>query len=400
MTTKNLLQLTLAVCVLGISHMVSASALDQFKAMDNAGLLVVSEAGNELMNKRGEDAFIPASTTKIVTGFLALEHWGEDHQFTTDFFYDDARNILWVQGSGDPFLVSEEIAVIAENLAARLSEQGVSELAGIGLDMQLFANQLVLPGTGSTNNPYDAVPSAIAANFNTVNIKKVNGTVVSAEAQTPLTPYAASMANRFKKGKLRVNTGRNPRHAGRYFAELLSAFLAQNNIAVAKKMVFGSAPDATVFYQHQNSKTVGEVVQPMMKYSTNFIANQLILMLAAEHYGAPVDSDKVQRYLQTQLAEKLDWQSTRFEEGAGLSRNNQVSPAQLVQLLEAFRPYRHLLPEVEPGVFAKSGTLSGVSTLAGYIVVDGQWHSFALMMNQSVAYKLRNRIARELRNAL
>lgn len=398
--------LLLSVSLLNVAH---ASALDQFDELKNAGLLVVATDGTELVNTRGDDAFIPASTTKIVTGFLALEQWGEQHRFTTNFYFDEATATLWVKGSGDPFLVSEELALIAGQLATRLQQNGVTEVKRIGLDMTLFANNIILPGTSSTNNPYDAIPSAIAANFNTVNLRKTNGQIRSAEAQTPLTPFAKTLAQRpknaFKNGKLRVNTGRNANDAAKNFGQLLTAFMNQMQLPTQSTLVLGSVPTSisdVPLYQHQNSKTVGEMVQPMMKYSTNFIANQLILILAAETVaiGQPVTADHVKTTLQQQLAARLNWMQPVFIEGAGLSRQNQVSPRELVELLEAFRPYKHLLPEVEPGVFAKSGTLSGVSTLAGYLVIDGEWHAFALMMNQSVPYKLRNRIARELRNSL
>lgn len=373
------------------------SALDQFSAMKNAGLLVTDLNGEHLLDKRSNDRFIPASTTKLVTGWLALEHWGEQHRFVTDFYFDTATNTLWVKGSGDPFLVSEELAVIARNIQTALAKINVTNIDVIGLDTSLFADQLVLPGTGSTNNPYDAVPSAVAANFNTVNLKRINGKITSAEKQTPITPIAKSLGKRFKGKSLRVNTGTDPRKAERYFAELLSAFLRQQNINVNDKVVYGSAQEVTPLYSHKNSKTVGEMIQPMMKYSTNFIANQIILMLAAEQYGGPVTVAQVKQVMETKLATSFGWSNFTMEDGAGLSRKNRLSPQQLVQLLEKFRPWKHLLPEIEPGVFAKSGTLNGVSTLAGYIVVNNEWQAFALMMNEAVPYKLSNRIARQLR---
>jgi D-alanyl-D-alanine carboxypeptidase/D-alanyl-D-alanine-endopeptidase (penicillin-binding protein 4) len=54
------------------------------------------------------------------------------------------------------------------------------------------------------------------------------------------------------------------------------------------------------------------------------------------------------------------------------------------------------LPEVELNVFAKSGTLMGVSTLAGYIHADKVWYPFAFMINQKVPYRYRNQLIKEL----
>ena len=383
-------------CVLALNTAVHANALSKFSQLKNAGLLVVDAQGDALLADNNNRSFIPASTTKIVTAWLALDRWGEDHRFATDFYYDPEQYTLWVQGSGDPFLVSEELAIIA----TQLRQLGVSRVDRLVLDGNRFQHGLVLPGTSRTNNPYDAVPSALAANFNTVNLKKVNGRVRSAESQTPLTSYAKSMAKGFKKNKLRVNTGRDPRKAEHYFGELLSAFLKQQGIQVANNIVRGEAPRQAPFYHHFNSRTLGDMIRPMMKYSTNFIANQLVLMMSSEHYNRPANAADVKNYMEDNLRAAFNWKNFSFREGAGLSRNNRISPEQLVHLLQNFSQWRHLLPEVETGVFAKSGTLKKVSTLAGFIVENGEWKPFALMMNQSVPYKLRNRIAKELRRTL
>lgn len=382
-------------CAFAFNSAVHADALSKFSQLKNAGLLVVNEQGQSLKADNNKRSFIPASTTKLVTAWLALDRWGENHRFATDFYYDPTNYTLSVKGSGDPFLVSEELAIIA----GRLRQLGLTRVDKIVLDGSRFQQGLILPGTSKTNNPYDAVPSALAANFNTVNLKKVNGKVRSAEKQTPLTSYAKSMAKGFKN-KLRVNTGRDPRNAERYFGELLRAFLKQQGIAVANKIVNGPAPRQAPYYQHYNSKTLGDMIRPMMKYSTNFIANQLVLMMSSEHYNRPANATDVKRYMEDILKTVFKWNNFSFREGAGLSRQNRISPEQLVHLLQNFRKWRHLLPEVESGVFAKSGTLKKVSTLAGYIVKNGEWQPFALMMNQSVPYKLRNRIAKELRNTL
>ena len=383
-------------CVFAVNTQVQANALSKFTALKNAGLLVVDTQGQPLLADNNRRAFIPASTTKIVTAWLALYRWGENHRFVTDFYFDQPSNTLTVKGSGDPFLVSEEIKLIAD----ALSQRGISHIETIVLDGSAFSSGLVLPGTGRTNNPYDAVPSALAANFNTVNLKRVKRRIRSAEPQTPLTAIARGMYKGIKKKKLRVNLGRDPRKAERYFGELLFAMLQQQGVSVGNRIKQGRAPQQAPFYKHLNSRTLGEMIRPMMKYSTNFIANQLVLMMAQQQFNRPANAKDVKAYMQDNLQAHFSWTNVSFEEGAGLSRKNRISPKQLVELLQNFTQYRHLLPEVETGVFAKSGTLNKVSTLAGYIVDGNEWKPFALMMNQAVPYKLRNRIAKELRRTL
>jgi D-alanyl-D-alanine carboxypeptidase/D-alanyl-D-alanine-endopeptidase (penicillin-binding protein 4) len=49
-------------------------------------------------------------------------------------------------------------------------------------------------------------------------------------------------------------------------------------------------------------------------------------------------------------------------------------------------------------IFAKTGTLTGVSSYAGYLYKNAQWQAFALLINQSVNGNFRKRIAVELLN--
>ena len=371
-------------------------ALSKFSRLNNAGLLVVNAQGSTLKETRSQQAFVPASTVKLATAFLALKRYGEHYRFQTNFYFDPSDNTLWVKGSGDPYLVSEELAVIAQ----QLSHKGLPAIERIGLDTTLFQRGLVLPGTGSTANPYDAVPSALAANFNTVSIKKKNGKVVSSESHTPITPYAKSMKKRFKGGTLRVNTGRNPLNAEKYFAEVLAAFLRQKGMQVGDKIVRGAVPIAQPIYQHSNSKTLSQMIKPMLKYSTNFIANQLALVLAADKYKQPANVQLVKQYMNNSLQNIFQWQGFNIQDGAGLSRQNRLKPSELVDLLKQFKQWKHLLPEKAKGVYAKSGTLNGVSTLAGYLVKGNDWKPFALMINQRVSNSLRNQVATQLRQSM
>jgi len=371
-------------------------ALEKFSSLDNSGLLMLDQFGRAVLSDHSNDAFIPASTTKLVTAWLALKHWGEDYHFKTRFYLDKSTHTLWIKGSGDPYLVSEELLLIAINL----KKQGLKQINAIGLDNSLFQANVLLPGTGRTNNPYDAVPSAIAANFNTIKLKKIKGKIVSAEVQTPLTDYAKSFSRQLKGRSLRINTGPDVANAEKYFAELLAAFLRKQGVKVGGKIVRGRIVKQPLFYTHSNSKSLAEMIRAMMKYSTNFLANQLVLVLTAETYQRPVNADDVQRYMEKTLRENFHWQNFTMKDGAGLSRENRLSPAQLVDLLHAFKGWKNLLPEVEQGVFAKSGTMNQISTLAGYIVNKRHWQPFAVMMNQAVPYKFRNRIAVELRQKM
>lgn len=367
---------------------------------------VLSDSQQVLMSRNAQQAFVPASTTKLITALLAIQHWGLDHRFYTDFYVKPTQTdpVLVVKGYGDPFLVSEELKLIAAELTRKLSERGITKLSAIQLDVSYYQPNLIMPGTSKSSNPYDAIPSALAANFNTINVMKKAGRPLSAEQQTPLLPVGkefvvqSTQFKALKSGKkLRMNLGTNVQLVQQYFAELLARFLADEGVSVSNKVLWDKvAEQDQTLYRHYNSRDLAQIIKPMMKYSTNFIANQIALNLSADLLGGQASKQNVQRVYHQLLSKQFEWDAFYLEDGAGLSRNNRLTSAQLIDVLNRFKGYRHLLPEVERHVYAKSGSLIGVSTLAGYLQKADQYLPFAIMINQKVPYRFRNKLAKEL----
>ncbi|WP_051640753.1 D-alanyl-D-alanine carboxypeptidase/D-alanyl-D-alanine-endopeptidase [Thiomicrorhabdus sp. Milos-T2] len=385
-----------------------------FAKLEQAGFLMLDGNRQALESKNAESFYVPASTTKLITAFLALQHWGENYRFKTEFYLKNVKDdsaTLVVKGYGDPFLVSEELQLVAKKLKEKLHTNGVKQINGIELDSSFYQPGLVMPGTSKSDNPYDAIPGAIAANFNSIYIVKRGKLLLSAEPQTPMTKSGLVVAHKIKTYKTkssgkysRVNLGTDFELNQRYFAELLSAFLQQNGVEVLKKVSVNvllkpNEKNITPLYTHFNSRTLAEVIKPMMKYSTNFIANQLALNLSVDILGGEASQQKVAKVYRQQLTQYFGWQDFYIEDGAGLSRNNRLRPSQLIDVLQAFRPWAKLLPEIEPSVIAKSGSLIGVSTLAGYIKKQDALMPFAMMINQRVPYHFRNKLAKELAQA-
>lgn len=384
-------------CILIFPALVFASnPLAQLQKLESSSFMISDASDLNTDQFRAQTPYVPASTTKLVTAWLALRHWGEDHRFETSFYVDTDEATLWIKGGGDPFLVSEELQIIAGKLALILPP----EIRGIALDVSLYESQLTIPGAGKTNNPYDAIPTALASNFNTINLKKANGKLVSAEPQTPLTPFSRSFASEISGSSLRINTGRNPRQSERYFAELLRELIRSRGISVGDEIIWGSVPAGKPDYTHQNTKTLAEIIELMLEYSTNFIANELILTLVAEHYGKPANFSLVSDYMNSMLFDQFGWKDYNFDEGAGLSSYNRMSSRQLLELLQEFSQWFHLMPEISPDIYAKTGTLDGVQTLAGYIKTKSKNHLFAIMVNETIDVPLAKNVAIELRHQL
>jgi serine-type D-Ala-D-Ala carboxypeptidase/endopeptidase (penicillin-binding protein 4) len=353
--------------------------------------LVVEEGGRLVLAYQPDRPMVPASTMKLLTALAAIDRWGLDHRFHTDFFRS-ADGWLWVKGYGDPYLVSEELDLIARALKAR----GLRAIPGIGADDSFFSPNDEIPGRSDTSNPYDAPVTALAANFNTVSLIRVGSAVRSGEPQTPMTPLARQLAARAPAGMQRINLKDRPL-ALRYFAELLAAKLRGFGVSVGGATRAGSVPSgARLLYRHENTRTLWAVLASMLKYSNNFIANDLFLALGDRGDGRPIRTEQAQRTATAWVKRRFGWHGYRVEDGAGLSRGNRLTARQLLALVKAFTPYRDLLPEHEGGVLAKTGTLTGVSCYAGFFQRNGQWEPFSLMINQPVAYNFRLEVATDL----
>lgn len=396
-----LIRLVLIAC-LGLSFPSPTLASDWQKsfiaALKNGGALVETEAGKTLLAHRSEELFIPASILKIAMAACTLDAFNPNAHFYTDFFLNP-QGVLGIKGYGDPFLVSEEWMKIAKALKAK----GVKTVTGFQIDHSFFADDAVFSQSGASSNPYHAANGALLANFNTVFFeKRANGELRSAEPQTPLTPLVYQIAKGYGLGRQRVNLGSDPKLGVRYAGELLAAFLKQEGLTVLAEI--GLAPLGGGFqqiYRHHSTKPMTEVIQEMLKFSTNFIANQLFLSLGAWQAGAPATIEKGQNSLTKCLRQNVGWKDFEVKDGAGLSRHNQVSPQHMMSLLRYFEKYRTLLP-VEKGHFqAKTGTLTGVNTLAGYFTdPKGRLIRFVLMVNSPVPFDYKFQLAQRLYQSL
>ena len=71
---------------------------------------------------------------------------------------------------------------------------------------------------------------ALAANFNTINIRVYEDSISSSEEQTPLTPIAEELSQGLGIGTHRINLG-DAELGPRYFSELLKSKLRKGILA-------------------------------------------------------------------------------------------------------------------------------------------------------------------------
>jgi serine-type D-Ala-D-Ala carboxypeptidase/endopeptidase (penicillin-binding protein 4) len=326
-------------------------------------VLVIDEKGNELVVQNADKPFVPASVTKIVTAWLAMEVLGADYRFETRFYLDSQR-VLYIRGGGDPFLISEELAQLASALVAAFGKQ---PLTGIVLDASYYPADMRIPGIEDTEEAYDALNSALAVNFNTIHAVRKGNTFHSAEKQTPITPLAIGQFRaRGSQGPGRISLTQNPTVGLQYAGELIAAFIERAGDSLKGKISTGAVPAGLEpVYVHRQSRPLSKILAELLLGSNNYIANQVFLEIGGRRLGGPVSLEKSLQVANEMLVRHGLAGSLQLEEGSGISRGNRFTARGLAQLLHLFEPHATLLRRSEGALF-KTGTFSGVSTLAGY----------------------------------
>lgn len=377
-----------------------AGTKEEIAALAPSGLvLVLDEEGNELVAQNADQPFVPASVTKIVTAWLAMEVLGGDYRFATRFYLDDER-VLYVRGGGDPFLISEELALLAPKLVAATDKE---PLTGIVLDASYYPADLRIPGIEDTDEAYDALNSALAVNFNTIHAERRGNTVRSAEKQTPITPLAISQFRaRGPNGRGRISLAQeDPAVSLRYAGELLTAFIERAGGDVNGELSIGSVPEGLEpVYVHHQSRTLSEIVAQMLLGSNNYIANQVFLEVGAYRLGGPVSLRKSLQVAREILAEHDLAGVIHLEEGSGISRENHFTARGFAKLLHDFAPHADLLRGTSGGSRYKTGTIPGVRTLAGYANTSKHGHvRFVISLGGNTG-KTRFRLLRAIERGL
>jgi serine-type D-Ala-D-Ala carboxypeptidase/endopeptidase (penicillin-binding protein 4) len=329
----------------------------------SAVVLAVDAKGEELVAQNADQPFVPASVTKIVTAWLALEVLGADYRFETRFYLDDKR-ALYVRGGGDPFLISEELAPLAKDLVAKI---GKATITGIVIDGSYYPADLRIPGIEDDAVAYDAVNSALAVNFNTIYALRSGARVRSAEPQTPITPLAIALFRaKGPDGEGRISLGQDPTIGLRYAGELIGAFIERAGGRVHGQVSVGAVPEGLEpIYVHRQSRPLSEILAQLLLDSNNFTANQVFLEIGGHRLGGPVSLEKSLQVANETFAAHGLARAFHLEEGSGISRDDRLTARGLAKVLELFTPHADLLHGHDGGL-NKTGTMDGVRTLAGY----------------------------------
>ncbi|MDG2195328.1 MAG: D-alanyl-D-alanine carboxypeptidase [SAR324 cluster bacterium] len=357
------------------------------------GVLLIAKSGEPHFHYTTDPdkKWIPASTLKVPLALYALDVWGEDHHFQTEVYLRDNQDLL-IRGLGDPFFVSEEIQILGGELKGKIP----LKMRHLLLDNSAFTFPLQADGVERSSNPYDALNGALLVNFNTASLeKKTDGTLTSAEKQTPLTPLTISLGKQIKPGKQRINLAQDPALAQRYSGELMKAIWKENELEFTGGIKNSLKKENDKFiFQYKNSKSLKEILRAMLKYSNNFIANQILLSASLEREQSSIDFERSIKPWKEWWQDKLGVSPKKISlvEASGISRKNWLSEKDMLKVLELLRMHPNLLSEYQ-GLKSKTGSLKGIYSLVGYAGKKDEWE-FVLFLEQEK--NTREKIAKQI----
>ena len=358
------------------------------KLVPNGSVILTTPHKKNIISYKPHRINIPASLLKIFLSVAAMDILGTEYKFSTEFYTNDAKDFLLV-GSGDPYLISEEIRVIAQNIR----KMGYTNFRSFNIDDSLLQDTL-MPGISASLRNYDTLNGAAVVNFNTMYLHKTKkGVLKSAEEQTPLTPLALTKKTFLKNGeKKRFKFSHNYNETLEYTNQLFQTVFSQENIIFHEKNYKKNNVNENwqKIYTHYNTRNLIYYLENLLLYSNNYLANQIFLKLGEAYHEKPQSLKKSQEALLDYAQRNFSATKKNFllEEGSGISRNNKMTCHLLIEILNKFQPHHRILPQ-DFGVRLKTGTLKGIYNLAGYIPANNQLYPFCIMTQAKTNKRLK-----------
>ncbi|MBR9991395.1 MAG: D-alanyl-D-alanine carboxypeptidase/D-alanyl-D-alanine-endopeptidase [Gemmatimonadetes bacterium] len=405
-----------------------------------------AESGRVLYAQNREKHFIPASNTKLVVGVAALGLFGPEYRYRTPLLLGgrsaDSAATLIVVGSGDPTWSArfhDDVSVPIDSMATLVAASGVRTIGTLILDVSRFRDALVngtwevadLPGIYAP--PIDAVAAADGTFDLVVTGGSRAGEPAMAMPAGPVTqPVSADLVTDTAGARtvLRIDytarrdsiyiTGsvgagavdtvtRSVTQPALSFGGALVTMLNRRGVWVDSVMMVRDSAAAAAYRDNSTvvaewvSAPMREIVAVILRPSQNWVAEQVLKSIGAEFGEEGSWSggiDVAYDYLHTVAG--VDSGAVNLRDASGMSPQNLLSPEATIQMLlharaqpwsDSFRDalaapglqgstLSGRLRSLDGRMFAKTGTISNVNALSGYIIGrGGRDYVFSILTN-------------------
>ena len=366
-------------------------------------------SGKTLADFNGERYFTPGSNTKILTLATCLAVLKDS---VPGFIWYEYKNVIGIIPIGDPTFLHpkfqawqtlyNELKTSNKQIFIDLWHKGESSPLGPGwswddADFNYSAERSFFPLYGN-------VKRVFANQEGEINIEPAYWTKLLRVWDFMPDSITQSETNEV------ITNGKVDQHFEEWLPVRSSVNYIQELLAdtLHRPFMYGDSGDGervvSVDPPYRYSTPIDTVLRRMMHQSDNFIAEQMMLVCAGLKFDRLEQEELIKWMLDSTLTNLP--QRPRWVDGSGLSRYNLMTPQSIAQVLQKLwqeQPHKHLLSLFpaggisgtimdwyagkagKPYVFAKTGGMTGVQCLSGYVVCkSGKVLIFSFMHNNFI----------------
>ncbi|ACR79581.1 MULTISPECIES: D-alanyl-D-alanine carboxypeptidase/D-alanyl-D-alanine-endopeptidase [Kosmotoga] len=317
------------------------------------------ETGEIITQYNATKLFTPASVTKLFTLLAALENLGLEYTYKTKFYL--IGEDFGVKGSGDPTIY---VSTLHDIIAKIVEDKKIVEINNIILDDRLFDRKEIYGRGWMWDDP--------------------NPMIGALTIKGPSYPSISSGIDQYT--------------LTRKFFETLKSTFEELGVSVKGEMVVKYiSKKHEPAYIHE-SKPLREILKSMIEVSDNQVAEQIFRTVGAKVLKKGTINNSIAALIRTvKSVTEYGVNDFTITDGPGLSRYNLVSPKLVVEILKhMYKKYGDTLLDIlsyskndgtikgrfDFEVWGKTGTLTGVSGLAGFMKTkSGKMVVFSLFEN-------------------
>ena len=375
-------------------------------------------SGKYWYNYQGDKYFVPASNTKIPTCYAAMKYLGDSLKCFLSMENDTAILIL---PAGDPTFLHPDYKLQPAFDFLKRSKKKIyttdikwrSDALGSGWSwndynesymaerspMPVYGNLLKWVQEKTNNNgmtPF-AIYSVPEINW-PVNFSNANAKVFNVKRKIGENEFELIQGTEnYKEVNIPFVT-----NGIKSSVELLSDTVGKSISVISEEKLTKPFENVQLFVHYIKTQPTDSLLKPMMHRSDNFFAEQSLLMVSNDRLGYMSDQKIIDTLLKTDLKDLP--QKPRWADGSGLSRYNLFTPQDFVAILNKMKNefgmerIKVILPTGGEGtisnyykadsnyIFAKTGTLSGVVALSGFLYTKkGKLLIFSTLVNNHQA---------------
>lgn len=366
----------------------------------------------------------PASTQKLVTLAAALDTLGTDYAFKTSL-YKNVNNELYLKLGADPFLTSKNL----DTLMAEAKKKKIVEPKNIYIDDYILDS--VEWGEGWQ---WDDELNPLMTKFGSYNLdgNLLSIVVMPTASDAPAKIYpkkfypltfmnmvTTGSANNIEVEKTAVSlpdmltvkgTVSKPEtfeipvnNLKRYFRLRLEETVNNNKLEYYGNYMQKKTPDKDVYLVYEISHPMQMAVDAVLERSNNLVTETVFKLAGGKFVNNTGSTDAALKMFQAYCEKlNLDTNDIKLVDGSGVSKNNLMSADFMTDFLlaiskhEQFINYKNAMATPGEGTLkdrmlyfngnlkAKTGTLSDISSIAGYITSQsGNNYAFDIMINDA-----------------